>query len=315
MKILVLGAGAIGGFYGARLLQAGADLTFLVREPRQKRIQEQGLVVNSALGNFAGPVPTVTQAERDAGYDLVILTCKTYDLPQAMDAIAPAMASGASVLPFLNGLSAYDALDARFGKTHVLGGVAYIATMLTPEGRIDHYGTGDTVIVGNRAPRAEKSAANASADVASAFHHLIARTPGERTLSPVIDQALWDKWVMIAAGALMCCLMRGNVGEILRTQDGKDLMEQAMNECASVARHAGFPLAAPTEQAMRGRLLDTTSTWSASMMRDIAGGAPRLEADAVVGDMAARATSFGIAVPLIRTAYANLQVYGAQHHI
>jgi 2-dehydropantoate 2-reductase len=304
VKILILGAGAIGGYYGARLIEAGADVTFLVRPQRQALMQKQGLIVESALGNFAQPVKTVTADAVTADFDLVLLTCKTYDLTQAMDAIAPAMHAESKILPFLNGIHAYDALDARFGKYRVIGGVAYIATTLTPEGHVVHQGKNDVVLVGHRS--AETQAA------AKIFYDFFAQSAGVRKLADDIGQALWDKWVMITAGAAMCCLMRGTVKDILATQDGRSLMEQAMQECAAVAQHAGHALAPATTDSMRALLLDAASPWAASMMRDIRQGATRLEADEVVGDMLKRATQFGSDAALIRAAYCHLQVYAGQ---
>jgi 2-dehydropantoate 2-reductase len=304
VKILILGAGAIGGYYGARLIEAGADVTFLVRPQRQALMQQQGLIVESELGNFSRPVKTIIADAVMADFDLVLLTCKTYDLTQAMEAIAPALHAESKILPFLNGIHAYDALDARFGKQRVLGGVAQIATMLTPEGRVVHMGKNDVVLVGRRSSETQAAA--------KIFHDLFAQSAGVRKLSDNIEQSLWDKWVMITAGAAMCCLMRGAIRDILATQDGRALMEQAMQECAAVAQHAGHPLPPATTDAMRALLLDATSPWAASMMRDIRQGAPRLEADEVVGDMLKRATQFGIDAALIRAAYCHLQVYGKQ---
>ncbi len=308
MKILVLGAGAMGGYYGGRLMQAGADVTFLVRPRRAEALARDGLVVRSELGDIRSPVRTVLAEHVAPDYDLVLLTCKTYDLGCAMEALDPALdasrGKSAAILPLVNGLRAYDTLDARYGRERVLGGVSYIATTLDPAGAVVHQGRVDGLIVGARAAEAQ--------GLASAFHVLAAGTPGTRELSPEIDQALWNKWVMISAGALMTCLMRGTVGEIARTADGRALMRQAMDECAAVARLSDHPLPEPVFQAMSARLLDETSSWTASMMRDIAQGAPRIEADDIVGDMAQRAARLGLDVPLVRTAYCHLQVYEAQ---
>ena len=305
MKILVLGAGAIGAYYGARLLQAGADVTFLVRHRRKAQLDTSGLVVESELGSFAEPVASTTAESLTSKYDLVLLACKTYDLAQAMDAVEPALGQSTRVLPLLNGLSAYDRLDARFGRARVLGGAAYIATMLKPSGEIVHYGKSDKLVVGHRSPLGK--------DTALAFHKLVARTPGVRELSENIEQALWDKWVMITAGSLMCCLMRGTLHDILRTSDGLHFMTQAMEECAAVAKHSGFELSSSTMQAMAARLLDETSTWAASMMRDIGQGKQKLEAGDVIGDMATRAARLGLGAVLTRAALCHLQVYEAGH--
>ncbi|HEY4073026.1 MAG TPA: 2-dehydropantoate 2-reductase [Herbaspirillum sp.] len=306
MKILILGAGAIGGYYGARLIEAGGDVTFLVRPQRQALIEKQGLIVESELGRFAQAVKTATAESVKPEFDLVLLTCKSYDLAQAMDAIAPALQAHTAILPFLNGLVAYDALDARFGKQRILGGVAYIATMLMPDGSIAHRGNNDTVLIGARSTASEARAA------AQAFYDLFAKSPGIRKMPENIEQALWDKWVMICSGALMCCLMRGTVKDILHTQDGRRLMEQAMRECAAVAEYTGYKLSKQAVDGMRALLLDENLAWAASMMRDIDRNLPRIEADGIVGDMLKRATQFGFDVHLMRAAYCHLQVYMAQ---
>lgn len=305
MKILVVGAGAIGGYYGARLLQAGADVTFLVRPQRAALLAANGLRVHSDLGDFNGPVATVSREDLKPVYDLIVLSCKSYDLDAAMHDIQPAVGLGTVILPFLNGLSVYDHLDARFGRDRVLGGIAYIAVMLDPQGGIRHVGANDVVVVG---PRSE-----AGMPLAQHFHALIARSPGTRTLASDVPHALWNKWVMLASGALMNCLMRGTLGDILATKDGARLMKQAMAECRSVAAAEGIQLSADDVQRLEARLLDTQSTWAASMMRDIAQDAPRIEAHAIVGDMLVRAERHALEAPLIRTAFCHLEVYERQH--
>jgi 2-dehydropantoate 2-reductase len=176
---------------------------------------------------------------------------------------------------------------------------------LLPDGTIRHVGKGDSLAVGARAPE--------TAELAAAFHRLIGRTPGTRELSVQIEQALWNKWAMISAAAMMTCLMRGTVGDIVRTRDGRELMRRAMAESGAVAALSGYPLPEPVQQALQARLLDENSTWAASMMRDIAQGADKLEADDLVGDLIARAERFGQDLPLARVAYCHLQVYQGQH--
>lgn len=304
MKILVVGAGAIGGYYGARLLQAGADVTFLVRPRRAALLAASGLLMHSELGDFDAPVATVLRENLQPIYDLIILSCKSYDLDAALHDIQPAMADGAAILPFLNGLGVYDQLDTRFGRDRVLGGVAYIAVMLEADGSIRHFGSNDVVIVGSRS--------DAGAPLAEKFHGLIEQSPGTRTLAHDATRALWNKWVMLASGAAMTCLMRGTVGEILATRDGTRLMRQAITECRAVASAEGVALSSDDAQRLEARLLDRQSTWAASMMRDIAQDAPRIEAHAIVGDLLERAERHGVDTPLLSVAYCHLQVYESQ---
>jgi 2-dehydropantoate 2-reductase len=263
-------------------------------------------VVQSPLGNVARTVHTITRDQVTPDYDLVLLTCKTYDLDQAIAAMAPAVAAHTGILPLLNGIATYDILDQHFGTGRVLGGVAYITATLAPSGHILHLSPGDTLLIGQRA--------EATTALAASLYEVVSHTPGKRMLSGDIAQDLWEKWVMIAAGAAMTCVMRGPIGAILHTQDGRALITQAMDECAAVARLSGHALRPAAVHTMHGTLLDAASPWAASMMRDIDHQAPRLEADHIVGDLIRRAQRFGVDVPLMRAAYAHLQVYEARQH-
>lgn len=305
MKILVVGAGAIGGYYGARLLQAGAEVTFLVRPQRAASLASSGLQVRSELGDFNSPVAAVLHENLKPAYDLIVLSCKAYDLNAAMHDLEPAVGGETVILPFLNGMSVYDRLDARFGRDRVLGGVAYIAVMLDQDRVIRHFGANDVVIIGARSER--------HAHPAERFFALISASEGVRKLSPNVTQALWNKWIMLGTGALMTCLMRGTVADILATRDGERLMRQAIGECCAVAAAEGHALSADELRSLEARLLDARSTWAASMMRDIAQNAPRLEAQAIVGDLTVRAEHNALDLPLTRAAYCHLQVYERQH--
>lgn len=304
MRILVLGAGAIGGYYGARLLQAGADVSFAVRPRRRAALARDGLVMRSALGDFMGPVRTVAAQAIDGPYDAVLLACKGYDLDAALADIAPAMGAHSVLLPFLNGLGPYAALDARFGRARVLGGVAYIATQLDADGTIRHQGAGDTVLLGARAPAAEAAA--------DALYRLFAAMPGVRAPVGDVEQALWDKWTMLSAGAALTCLMRGPIGQILATAPGRTLVERTIAECEAVAQAEGFAIAGEGAARTRALLLDPESHWMASMMRDIAAGAVRLEHETIVGDMVRLARRHAIDTPLLEAAWCHLELYAAQ---
>src|SRR2546428_5468638 len=212
MKILVLGAGALGSYYGARLLEAGAAVTFLVRQHRATQLQEGGLVVQSPLGTVARTVHTITRDQVTPDYDLVLLTCKTYDWDQAIAAIAPAVGERTGILPLLNGVATYDILDQHFGTGRVLGGVAYIAATLAPSGHILHLSPGDTLLIGQRA--------EATTALAASLYEVVSHTPGTRLLSGDIAQDLWEKWVMIAAGAALAWVVRGAPRARLHTPEG-----------------------------------------------------------------------------------------------
>ena len=303
MRILVLGAGGVGGFFGARLIEAGGDVTFLVRERRAAQLAREGLVVESPHGNFRVPAKS-TLAAGDAPWDLVLLSCKAYDLEPALAAIAPAVGAGTFVLPLLNGLRHLETLDARFGAARVLAGVAYIAATLTPEGVVRQLGLvpQDALLFGARGGEHPASARELAA--------LFARSRTRGALADDPLQAMWDKWVALGPLAAMTCLMRAPVGRIVAAEGGAAAMRECVGEAASIARAAGHAPSAAVLETVTQRLTAPGSSFAASMLRDIERGGPT-EAAHVVGDLVARAAAHGVAVPRLGTAWIHLQAYEA----
>jgi 2-dehydropantoate 2-reductase len=300
MRVLVLGAGAVGGYFGGRLTEAGRDVTFLVRGPRAAALAEHGLRVASPLGDFQVPVNVATSDRVGGPYDLVLLTAKHYDLDAAIDAIRPGVGPNTAVLPLLNGLVHLDRLDAAFGPEHVLGGVAYVGAGLLPDGSIRHWNRLSGIAFGER-----------SGDVserARAIEALFAGSPVSAPANDNILQEMWEKFVMISAMAGMNCLMRGNVGEIVATDGGAALMKEALAECRAVAEAAGYPPRREARERVEAMVTEPGSVNSASMRQDLDAGR-RTEADAILGEMLRRAKGFGIAAPLMRAAYTHLQVH------
>lgn len=299
MRVLVLGAGAIGGYFGARLIEAGADVTFLVRPARAERLAADGLRVFGRGGDFARQVRTVTVPE--AAYDLVIVSCKAYDLDSAIDAIRPAVGAGTRVLPLLNGLRQLDALDAAFGAEHVLGGLCHISVTLEDDGAIRQFGTLERLTFGARNP-----AVPVPEPIRTA---LLALGPHIVESANVVG-AMWDKFVFIATMAGSTCLMRGSIGEIVATADGAALIRRLHGEGAEVAARSGYALDPVAIEAAFGVLAAAGSPLKASMLRDLERGA-RSECEHILGDLRERATAFGIDTPLLAAALTHLRVYEA----
>jgi 2-dehydropantoate 2-reductase len=300
MRILVLGAGAVGGYFGGRLAEAGRDVTFLVRPPRAALLAENGLRVESLLGDFTVRPQFVTAGRLDDAYDLIIVSAKHYDLDQAIAAIRPAVGPHTAVLPLLNGLVHLDRLREAFGREAVLGGVAYVGASLQPDGSIRHHNRLSGIAFGELAGGIS---ARARA-IAAAFAGTQIDAPGSDNV--MLD--MWEKFVMITTMAGMNCLMRGNIGEIAATDDGALLIRDLFAENEAVATASGFaPRPAYREQII-AMLTQAGSVNNASMHHDLAHGS-RTEADWVVGDMRRRARAAGVAAPLLRAAYAHLQVY------
>jgi 2-dehydropantoate 2-reductase len=302
VRTLVVGAGAIGGYFGARLLAAGRDVTFLVRSRRAEQLRRGGLRVISPLGNLELPAPPLVTADAIKDYyDLIILSSKSYDLENSIEDFAAAMGPKSCVLPLLNGLRHLDILDSRFGAQRVLGGLARISSTLDDDGRIHQLGTFNSLVFGAR----KAGPAIHIEDIAAAL-----KVPGfEALLSEDILQEMWEKWVFIAAAAATTCLMRASIGDIMAA-DARDIPAGLMQECGAIAAENGF---APRDASVRiGLSVLTTpgSPFTASMLRDMEQGG-RIEAEHIVGDLLKRSPA-RLTTPLLTTAYAHLRAYQAR---
>jgi 2-dehydropantoate 2-reductase len=305
VRILVLGAGGIGGYFGGRLAEAGADVTFLVRPGRAAQLARDGLVVRSPEGDIVRAVRFIgaeTLAD-DGRYDAALLTCKAYDLEAAIAAIAPAVANGAAIVPLLNGMRHLDRLDLAFGQARVLGGLCQIGATLSPTGEVHHLNRLHLLILGPRAPGQDAIVARFVA--ASAPAKFECRASGD------ILQDMWEKFVMLATMAAMTCLMRANVGEIMCADEGAALMLETLAECDLVARAAAHPSRPAFLERARALLTDRESSFAASMLRDVERGGPT-EADHIVGDMLRRARAAGLPAPMLRVAWCHLQAHEAR---
>ena len=270
MRILILGAGGTGGYFGGRLAQAGVDVTFLVRDARAAQLQAQGLRIRSPLGDADLPVATVTAQDLQAlvaqrPFDLVILSCKAYDLDSAIEAIAPAVGEHTTVLPILNGLRHYAALDERFGAARVLGGLCFISAAKGEHGEILHLGKPAAMTFGERD-------GNAASARVQAFAAACAQAGIDHVASTQIAQEQWIKYSFLTALAAATCLMRAPVGAIVATDDGRALINGLYNECLWAADAAGQPIPEPARAKALQTLLQVDSPLKASMLRDLEAG-------------------------------------------
>jgi 2-dehydropantoate 2-reductase len=306
MKILVLGAGAVGGYYGARLLQAGANATFLVRDARARQLAEKGLVIARADETFRMPAPGITRVESGEHFDVILLSCKAYDLPSAVDSVAAAVGPDTVVVPLLNGIAHLDGLERRFGRARVAGGSCHLAAALEADGTIRLHAPLHRIVYGARegnAPQAEEKLRS--------LHGYFSRTPVPAVLSTNVMQELWDKYVLLCTLAAMTCLMRSSVGDIVSTDLGRGYTLQVLETCVKVATQAGY---APSKAVVQGAADWATlpgSTFTASMLRDIERGGPT-EGEHILGEMVRRAEAAGIEAQLLAVAHCHLQAYEAR---
>jgi 2-dehydropantoate 2-reductase len=298
MRMLILGAGAVGGYFGARLAAANVDVTFLVRPARAAVLASDGLVVHSPLGDLKLSVATLTQAKQ--GFEVILVACKAFDLDAAISAIAPAVTQDTVVLPLLNGLRHLQVLDASFGRDRVLGGLCHIGVTQSDTGEVLHLNAAQHFVLG---PRFE-----IQAERCAQIHAMLARGGFAPELSSHIQQSMWEKFVLLTSYAAMTCLMRAPVGAIVAADEGEALMREMLAECVAVASASGYAPDSKFIAETQAFLTERNSQGTASMLRDIQRSA-HTEHEHILGDMLARARSAGVAAPILRIANAHLQAY------
>jgi 2-dehydropantoate 2-reductase len=303
MRILFLGAGAVGGYFGGRLAAAGRDVTFLVRPGRAEELAP-GLRILSRLGDATVPVQTLQAGEEADPFDIIVIACKSYGLDGALDAIAPHVRAGTVLLPLLNGIDHIERIAARFPEAVTWGGIAHIGATLHQDGSVNHFNTLHRMTVGLR-PGQEATEA-----LARAFTEAGQAAGYDAVFAEDITQALWDKWVMLASLAAGTCLMRASVGRILETTYGGAVLTAIIDEVAAIAEAEGQLPAEKVLARTRATLSERGSAWTASMLRDMQAGYPT-EADHIIGALLRRASAHGVEAPHLAAALTHLEVYEA----
>ena len=301
MRILVLGAGALGGYFGGRLVEAdSAEVAFLVRPARQAALLRDGLVIDSPFGAWRGPVTTLTADRLGPGWDVILLSCKAYDLDDAIAAIRPAVDRRTAILPVLNGLSHVDRLAEAFGPDRVLGGLAKIQATLGADGAVRHLNDWRWITFGecagghsDRARAIEAAFAPARGVVAQAVPDIMAR--------------MWEKLVHLGTSAIGTVLMRANVGEVVRG-GGSAFLHRLLDRNAAIAAAQGYPMRDAFMAEYRALFADPTSAYGTSMLRDIEAGG-RIEAEHILGFLLDAAHRAGVADDLHESALLHARAY------
>ncbi len=302
MKILIVGAGGVGGYFGAKLIEAGADVTFLLREKRHKLISENGLTIETPDGTFTVHPATVTADRLTPDYDLIVLAPKSYDLADSLASLDKASAKGL-FLPFLNGYNHLEFLDKKYGRDRVMGGVAHIAATITETGAVKRMGDLAGLIAGHRSAAQEP--------IAREFAALCDKAEFNFTYSEDIEQSLWEKWVMLATLAGMTTLCIGSVGEIVATRYGAEMARRMHAEGCAIAAANDHPIPDKVKAGQLAMLTREGSIFTASMMRDLVGGL-RTEHEHILGDLVEKGAPKSIDCPLLKIAYTHMAVAAAQ---
>lgn len=304
MRVLVVGAGAIGGYFGGRLLQAGNDVTFLVRPKRAAELASAGLVIKSPNGDVTLKNPPTVQADTlKEKFDVVLLSCKAFDLDDAIKSFASAVGPQTSIIPMLNGMLHLDILDQKFGRERVLGGLCAIAATLNEAREVVQLQPMQSLNFGERD--------GTMSDRVRAIAKVMTNGIAGAVASQHIVQEMWEKWVFLSTLAASTCLMRTSVGNILAAPGGRDFMLGMLDETSAIAKSAGHAPTGPFFERTRGLLTSEGSQMTASMFRDIKAGAA-VEADHVIGDLVARGDAAKVPLAKLRIAYTHLKAYEKQ---
>ena len=304
MRILIVGAGAVGGYFGGRLAQAGRDVTFLVHPARARQLSRDGLRIISPHGDAVLTPKLVTADKIDTPYDFVFLSVKAYALEGAMNDFAAAIGRETMILPVLNGMRHIELLAKRFGEHAVIGGVCLVATDIDGQGRIVQLADVQQLVYGERSGETTPRLKTLDATLQGAGF--------DARLSPDIMQEMWEKWVQLASLGAITCLMRGTIGEIVAAPGGTELSIDVLNESAGVATACGHK---PSEDFLSRNAAAMTTSGSqltSSMYRDLRKGAP-VEVDHILGDFIERGAAHGVATPLLQAGFVNLWIY--QHRL
>jgi len=300
MRILVVGAGSTGGYFGGRLAQAGRDVTFLVRPGRAEQLREGGLQIVSPHGDIALQPQLVTAGGVSAPFDIVLLAVKAYSLNAALADLAPAVGPETMIVSVLNGMQHIDVLSGRFGSKAVVGCACKVAAIVDDQGRIVQLSGLQDIAYGEM---------NGSLTDRIRELDTFMQGAGFKThLSTTIARDMWEKWTLLATLGSSNCLMRGTVGDIEAAQGGVDFVLHLFEEVVSIARAVGEPPSEGFLADAKATLTERGSTSTSSMYRDLQRGGP-IEADQIVGDLLVRGGHGGLSTPLLAAAYAHLAVY------
>ncbi len=299
MKVAVLGAGAVGGYYGALLARSGQEVTFIARGAHLEAIRDRGLRVESIHGDFeVYPAHASDDPAQVGPVDLVLVTVKSYNLEDAAEASRPLIGPNTTALPLLNGLDAADRLAAAWGGEHVLAGLTHISASVPAPGIIRQVSAVRRITFGERdgaiTPRAER------------IRTALAASGAEAVLTPAIDAALWEKFLFIASISGVCCLARQPMGTVLATPETRQLYIKALREVEAVARARGVTLPPDVVE----RTLKITEGFAPqtkpSLLAALEAG-QSLELEAMSGTVVRYGREAGVPTPVHTAIYAALK--------
>ncbi|WP_308315261.1 ketopantoate reductase family protein [Bacillus sp. UMB0893] len=300
MKTLVVGAGAVGGYFGARLAEKGEDVAFLVREKRAAQLADNRLKVKSVHGDVDIDPKTRLATQKDETYDLILLSVKSYHLKNVIKEINPFVGDHTLILPLLNGYSHLDALQETFSKERVIGGLCFIETTLDQEGSIVQTSPIHELVYG--------AITESQADSVKKLEALFSGTKATIHKSDTIITDMWHKYMFIAGLSGVTTLFRSPIGPIRENEYGLAAIENLFFEIGRIMRAAGAPIADNVEEIQINKIHNMTAGMKSSMQRDMEKEF-EVEADHLQGYLLEMAKLHSIDAPILSMVYANLKMY------
>ena len=298
MKILILGAGAIGGFFGAHLMKSGANVSFLVREKRKDELKKSGINIFSINGELKVNPKLLDKNLSGQHFDVIILTNKSYDLIESIREIKPYV-NKTVIIPLLNGMAHYEILDKEFGKEKIFGGTAYISTAMNNYGSIQQITSRASIKFGLRTQK--------NINIANEFYEICKETEFECDFSDHIELDLWRKYVLIGATAASTVLFQKPLGEISATTYGKSLIIEIHEECKKIVLSKGYDIGIEATNYNLKLITDKGSLLKASMLRDFESG-KKTECEHILGYLIELAERNNLQCDLIKAAHTRIQV-------
>jgi 2-dehydropantoate 2-reductase len=303
MRILVVGAGAVGGYFGGRLLEKGEDVTFLIREGRKKQLEESGLAIESVHGNVVLTPKIILSGEEAGSFDVILLSTKAYHLEGAIESFRQYVSKDTMILPLLNGIVHITKLVDEFGEDRVIGGLCFIETTLDQEGKVIQSSSKHDIVFGELSgERSERIL-----KIETAF----SETKTGYRLSENIKKDLWQKYLFIATMSGITTLMRAPIGPIRENASGRATISQLLKEIVAVMKRQDAPLTDDIEIQQMNQIDMLGFSMKASMQRDME-KSQLVEADHLHGYLLDIARREGLAVPVLEAIYANLKIYENQ---
>ncbi|MEH7459400.1 MULTISPECIES: 2-dehydropantoate 2-reductase [unclassified Bacillus (in: firmicutes)] len=300
MRILVLGAGGVGGYFGGRLVEKGEDVTFLVRSRRKQQLEKNGLVIRSIKGDFSFIPQLITKTESVDPFDLILFSTKTYHLEEAINDLKPFVGEKTIIIPLLNGIAHLSALQRVFGEDKVIGGLCFIETTLNDEGNVVQTSSTDRLVFGE--------IKHLHTERIQGITDTLKGTKASFVLSNHIVQDMWHKYLFITVMSGVTTLMRAPIGPIRESDGGRDLIRNLLEEAAQIMTASGAPIQDNIVDEHMKTIEKISYDMKSSMQRDMEKGSS-IEVEYLQGYLLELAKQFHIDAPLLKIVYQNLKIY------